>query len=91
MFITICILIWLISTILWIIWVYNEEKHWLCNVGDLIDKTEFFMWFPMVNTVLLIVFILILFFRKMLKLLKLDVLWEKIMDVLWKKIRNIKL
>lgn len=83
MFITICILIWLISTILWIIWIYNEEKRWLYNVGDLIDRTEFFMWFPMVNTVLLIVFILILSFCKILTLLKLNVLWEKF--------RNIKL
>lgn len=71
MFITICISIWLISTILWIIWIYIEEKRWLYNVGDLIDKTEFFMWFPMVNTVLLIVFILILSFCKILTLLKL--------------------
>ena len=62
MFITICILIWLISTIAWIIWVYIEERRWLYDVGDLIDKTEFFMWFPIVNTVLLIAFILILFF-----------------------------
>jgi hypothetical protein len=81
MFITICILIWLISTILWIIWVYNEEKRWLYDVGDLIDKIEFFMWFPIINTVLLIVFILILFFCKMLKLLKLDVLWEKFRNI----------
>ena len=83
MFITICILIWLISTILWIIWIYNEEKRWLHDIGDLIDNTEFFMWFPMVNTVLLIVFILILSFCKILRLLKLDILWEKF--------RNIKL
>lgn len=83
MFITICILIWLVSTIIWIIWIYNEEKRWLYNVGDLIDRTEFFMWFPIVNTVLLIVFILILSFCKILALLKLDVLWEKF--------RNIKL
>jgi hypothetical protein len=83
MFITICILIWLISTILWIIWVYNEEKRWLCDIGDLIDKTEFFMWFPIANTIILIGFMLILFFYKILRLLKLDVLWEKF--------RNIKL
>ncbi len=84
MFVTICILIWLISTIIWIIWVYNDEKRWLYNVGDLIDKTEFFMWFPIINTMTLIGFILVLFFYKILVvLLKLDVLWEKF--------RNIKL
>ena len=83
MFITICILIWLISTIAWIIWVYIDERHCLYDVGDLIDKTEFFMWFPIVNTVILIGLILILFFHKILLLLRLD--------VLWKKIRNIKL
>lgn len=83
MFITICILIWLISTILWILWVYNEEKRWLYNVGDLIDRIEFYMWFPIINTAILIGFILILSFCKILRLLKLDVLWEKF--------RNIKL
>ena len=84
MFVTICILIWLISTIIWIIWVYNEEKRWLRDIGDLIDKIEFYMWFPIINTVTLIGFILVLFFYKILvSLLKLDVLWEKF--------RNIKL
>lgn len=87
MFITICILIWLITTIAWIIWVYIEERHQLYDIGDLIDKTEFFMWFPIINTATLIGFILILCFykilNKILALLKLDVLWEKF--------RNIKL
>lgn len=83
MFITICILIWLITTTIWVIWIYNDEKRWLCNIGDLIDNTEFFMWFPIINTVTLIGFILILSFCKILRLLKLDVLWEKF--------RNIKL
>lgn len=83
MFVTICILIWLISTIIWIIGIYIKEKRWLYNVGDLIDNTEFFMWFPIINTVTLIIIILILSFCKILELLKLDVLWEKF--------RNIKL
>ena len=87
MFITTCILIWLITTIAWIIWVYIEERHQLYDIGDLIDKTEFFMWFPIINTATLIGFILILCFykilNKILALLKLDVLWEKF--------RNIKL
>lgn len=82
MFVTICILIWLISTIIWIIWVYNEEKRWLRNIGDLIDRTEFFMWFPIANTIILIGFMILSFYR-ILRLLKLDVLWEKF--------RNIKL
>ena len=83
MFITICILIWLISTIIWIVSVYIEEKRWLYNVGDLIDKIEFYMWFPIINTAILIGFILLLIPYKILVLLKLDVLWEKF--------RNIKL
>lgn len=74
----------MISTIIWIICVYNDEKRWLYKVGDLIDRTEFFMWFPIINTMTLIGFILALFFYKILVvLLKLDVLWEKF--------RNIKL
>ena len=77
----------MITTIAWIIWVYIEERHQLYDIGDLIDKTEFFMWFPIINTATLIGFILILCFykilNKILALLKLDVLWEKF--------RNIKL
>lgn len=82
MFATICILIWLISTVIWIIWVYIDDK-WIYDVGDLIDKTEFYMWFPIINTVTLIGFVIILFFYKIFVLLKLDILWEKF--------RNIKL
>lgn len=83
MFATICILIWLISTIIWIILTYIEEKRWLYNVGDLIDEIEYYMWFPIINTVILIGFILLWFPYKILVLLKLDILWEKF--------RNIKL
>ena len=83
MFATICILIWLISTIIWIILTYIEEKCWLYNVGDLIDEIEYYMWFPIINTVILIGFILLWFPYKILVLLKLDILWEKF--------RNIKL
>lgn len=83
MFATICILIWLISTIIWIILTYIEEKRWLYNVGDLIDEIEYYMWFPIINTVILIGFILLWFPYKILILLKLDILWEKF--------RNIKL
>lgn len=80
MFATICILIWLITTIIWIIWVYIEEK-WIYDVGDLIDKTEFYMWFPIINTVTLIGFVIILFFYKIFVLLKLDILWEKFRNI----------
>jgi hypothetical protein len=53
------------------------------NIGALIDKIEFYMWFPIVNTTLIIAVILAISVVKIWKLFKLDILWEKF--------RNIKL
>lgn len=53
------------------------------NIGELIDKIEFFMWFPIVNTTLIIALILAISVVKIWKLFKLDILWERF--------RNIKL
>ena len=62
---------------------YRENKYAIYKVGDLIDLMEFSMWFPILNT-LFIVLIILAFLAV--------VIWESTkLDVLWDKFRNIKL
>jgi hypothetical protein len=77
------ILIYLISFAIHLLMEYKENKRFIHNVGDLIDRIEFYMWFPVLNTLMLIVFMVFIFIMKLWELLKLDILWEKF--------RNIKL
>lgn len=77
------ILIWICSFVIHIIWTYYENKRVIFRVGDLIDKIEFFMWFPIVNTSTLIGVTIFFIIDNILHLLKLPELWEKF--------RNIKL
>lgn len=62
---------------------YKENKRFIHDVGDLIDSIRFYMWFPLLNTILLIGVGLCIFILKLCDLLKLNILWEKF--------RNIKL
>lgn len=81
--IAIFILIYLVSLVIYLIVCYSDNKYAIFTVGDLIDKTEFFMWFPLINTIALILFGIGFMVTKITNLLKLPVLWEKF--------RNIKL
>jgi hypothetical protein len=62
---------------------YRENKRFIHDIGDLIDNIHFYMWFPGLNTFLLIVVVIGVFIMKIWELSKLNILWEKI--------RNIKL
>ena len=77
------ILIYLVSLVIHLIVCYRENKYAIFKVGDIIDLIEFYMWFPVINTFFLIVFVLCFIVYTIFKLLKIDVLWEKF--------RNIKL
>lgn len=77
------ILIYLISFAIHLFMEYREGKRVIHNVGDLIDNIKFYMWFPILNTLILIVVVIGIFIVKLEELLKLDILWEKF--------RNIKL
>ena len=70
------ILIYLISFTIHILMEYKENKN-IRNIGDLIDNIRFYMCFPLINTLILIVFVVGIY------ILKLDIIWEKF--------RNIKL
>lgn len=50
---------------------------------DLLEEIEFHMWFPVLNTFMLIAFALLVGIISIWKVSKLDILWEKF--------RNIKL
>lgn len=80
---SIFLLIYLISFAIHLLLEYRENKRFIHDIGDLIDNIKFYMWFPLLNTILLIVVAVGIFIMKLWKLLKLDVLWEKF--------RNIKL
>lgn len=73
------LLIYFVSLVIHIIACYIINKRTICRIGDLIDLIEFYMYFPVVNTLgvlaLIIVYLIIV--------MKLDVLWNKF--------RNIKL
>jgi hypothetical protein len=77
------ILIYLASFAIHIIWRYQYIKHFTNNVGDLLDEIEPYMWFPIINTLVLLIIVVGIVIVKLWKLSKLD--------VLWKKFRNIKL
>ena len=81
--IAVFILIYLISFAIHLLIEYREGKRVIHNVGDLIDNIRFYMWFPILNTLILIVAVIGIFIVKLEELLKLDILWEKF--------RNIKL
>lgn len=77
------IFIYVISIILtWLI-TYIEEKDNLNTFGDILDTTEFFVYLPVLNSIILISYIILLILYKLYLVLKLSDLWNKI--------RNIKL
>ena len=77
------ILSYIITIILtWLI-IYIEEKDNLNTFGDILDNTEFFVYIPILNSFIFIIYIILLILYKLFLVLKLSDLWNKI--------RNIKL
>jgi hypothetical protein len=77
------ILIYVITIILTWLLIYIEEKDNLNTFGDILDNTEFFVYIPILNTFICIIYIILLILYKISLVLKLSDLWNKI--------RNIKL
>lgn len=77
----IVVLIYLVSFAINILLIYLEGKRYIYKVGDIIDKIEFYMWCPLINTLFLIVFVLYYIVYTIFKLLKIDVLWEKFRNI----------
>ena len=79
--IIIFILIYLISFAIHLLLGYIEKKRFIHNIGDLIDNIQFYMWFPLLNTLTLIVVVVGISIMKLWTLLKLDILWQKFRNI----------
>ena len=86
------IMFWLIFTLIYIISfaihiaiIYLTLKKYLYKIGDIIDEIEFFMWCPVLNTVTIIAVLVYYIFVGLIKLTKLDELWENFKDIKLKK------
>lgn len=77
------ILIYLVSLVIHLVLCYKENKRHIFYVRDLLDEIEFHMWFPVLNTFMLIAVALLAGIISIWKVSKLEILWEKF--------RNIKL
>ena len=77
------ILLYIVSFIIHIIfqWIENGKKYH--TVGDILDDIDFYMWFPIFNTFVLIAIVIMFVAYGISKLLKLNYIWNKF--------RNIKL
>jgi hypothetical protein len=79
--IIIFILIYLASLVIHIIMCYQENKRYIFYVRDLLDEIEFFMWFPILNTLMLIAMMILFVVITIWKVSKLDILWEKFKSI----------
>lgn len=77
------ILIYLVSLVIHLVLCYKENKRHIFYMRDLLEEIEFYMWFPVLNTFMLIALALLIGIISIWKVSKLDILWEKF--------RNIKL
>lgn len=75
------ILIYLVSLVIHLVVCYREEKRHIFTVGDFIDMIELYMWFPILNTLMLIAFVFWLGIIKVWELTKLSLLWEKFRNI----------
>lgn len=75
------ILVYLVSFAIHLIACYRENKYCIYTVGDLIDRIEIYMWFPILNTLAVIGLLLLLFVIKVYRIFKLGVLWEKFRNI----------
>lgn len=73
------IFIYLMSFGIHLIICYQEWKP--RTIGSLIDKIELYMWFPIVNTIFIIILIVCVCAVKIGELFKLNILWEKFKNI----------
>lgn len=81
MILFIFILIYLISVAICLIICYYENEDIIYNIGDLLDETAGYMWCPLLNTVVIIIFCLCLGAVKLWELSKLNIPWEKFRNI----------
>ena len=77
------ILIYLVSLVIHLVLCYKENERHIFYMRDLLDEIYIYMWCPIINTLVLIVYALGICIIVLWKAFKLDVIWERF--------RNIKL
>lgn len=75
------ILIYLVSLVIHIVLCYKNNKRHIFYVRDLLDEIEFYMWFPILNTLMLLLVTIAVTIMKLWELSKLDILWEKFKNI----------
>ena len=75
--------IYIISFALHIVIIYLECKKYIYTIGDIIDEIEFCTWFPILNTLALVSWVIFFGFRYIFRI--------KILKNLWENFRNIKI
>ena len=81
MFAFICITIYIMSFIAHIIMLWIEEGKNFYRIGDVIDSIEFYMWFPILNTLMLFLVLIAVVGYGVYKVLKLDIAWNWLMNI----------
>ena len=81
----VCIAIYIVSFISHIIFLWAAEGKNFYRIGDVVDSIKFYMWFPILNTLLLILIVIVIIARVLYKFLRLDVAWDWLMNIKLKK------
>ena len=76
-------IIYFLSLTIHLVWLYFENKRHIYTVGDIIDDLELYMWFPVLNTICLVAFVVVYSVMELFRLLRFDKAWA------W--FRNIKI
>ena len=81
----VCIAIYIVSFISHIIFLWAAEGKNFYRIGDVVDSIKFYMWFPILNTLLLILIVIVIIARVLYKFLRPDVAWDWLMNIKLKK------
>ena len=80
------IMIYIVSFAIHIVMIYFDYKYILYKIGDIVDRIEFFMYCPIINTAFLIIVVIGKIVIKSIELLHLDELWESFRNIKIKKL-----
>lgn len=87
MIILICISVYILTVLLWFLLIAYEYRKFCFTVGDVIEQMYYEHFFPVLNTFLLIAFIICIVFSTIG-----DFIWNNLkFNKIWEKFINIKL
>ena len=80
-FTLVCAAIYILSFIAHIIFLWIEKGKNFYRISDVIDSIEFYMWFPILNTLLLILVVIAIIVHGLYKFLRIDVALDWFMNI----------